>query len=80
MAELLGGHRSLVLISFRDPLPYLTDNPYSDGSGVPENIENADAGIDGSNGTWNDGELSSYYSCRASEPYGSTSVLWRFAS
>lgn len=69
-----------VSVPVKDVGPYLTDNPYWNGSGIPENTENNNAGIDGSNGTWNNLGLSSYYSCSVSSPYGSTSVLWRFAS
>ncbi len=59
--------------------PYLTDNPYWNGSGVPANTENNDAGLDASDGTWNALGLSGDFGCSYSNPFGNTGVLWRFS-
>lgn len=69
----------LVTVPVKDTGPYNTNDPYWNGSGVPSNTQNNNAGIDGSDVTWNDLGLGSYYSCSYNNPSGNTQVQWRFS-
>lgn len=65
-------------VPLKDHGPYSTTDNYWNGTGVPSNTQNNNAGIDGSDALWNQLGLTGY-SCSYSNPSGNTTVQWRFA-